>query len=55
MELKNTYVLRTDDDNFRKAFDKFLADHCKKNNVNAAVFELNGIGADKVMEIVFED
>lgn len=53
MELKNTYVIRTDDDNFRKALDEFLASHCEERDANAAVFEMNQKGAKEVMEIVF--
>lgn len=30
VELKNTYVIRTDDNQFRKALDKFLASHCEE-------------------------
>ena len=54
MELKNTYVIRTDDSDFRQALDKFLSIHCKEHNANAAVFKLNEKGAKDVMEIVFE-
>lgn len=54
MELKNTYVIRTDDNDFRKALDKFLSSHCKESDANAVVFELNEKGAKEVMEIVFE-
>lgn len=54
MELKNTYVIRTDDIEFRKALDKFLSSHCQYKDVNAAVFELNELGAEKIMEVVYE-
>lgn len=54
MELKSTYVIRTDDNQFRKELDKFLASHCKENGVNAAVFDMNEEGAEKVMEVVYE-
>lgn len=54
VELKNTYVIRTDDDDFRKELDKFLASHCKENSVNAAVFDMNEKGAEKVMNVVCE-
>lgn len=54
MELKNTYVIRTDDNDFRQALDEFLSSHCEEHDANAAVFELNEKGAKDVMEIVFE-
>jgi len=54
VELKNTYVIRTGDNKFRKALELFLADHCKKINVNAVFFEMNEEGAEKVMEVVYE-
>ena len=54
MELKNTYVIRTDDNDFRQALDEFLSSHCAERDANAAVFELNEKGAKEVMEIVFE-
>lgn len=54
MELKNTYVIRTDDNDFRKKLDEFLSNHCKKHDKNAAVFKLNEKGAEEVMEIVFK-
>ncbi|MER2126313.1 hypothetical protein [Solibacillus sp.] len=53
VELNNTYVIRTDDENFKEALGKFLSQHCtKESNVNAAVYELNAKGAKEVMEIV---
>lgn len=54
VELKNTYVIRTDDNDFRKVLDDFLFSHCKEHDANAAVFELNEKGAKEVMGIVFE-
>lgn len=54
VELKNTYVIRTDDNEFRKVLDKFLANHCKEINVNAAVFDMSEEGSKKVMEVVYE-
>lgn len=55
VELKNTYVIRTDDNDFRKELDKFLASHCEKKGKNAAVFDMTEKGAEKVMEVVYED
>ena len=55
LKLKNTYVIRTDDNDFRQALDEFLSSHCKERDANAAVFELNEKGAKEVMEIVFEE
>ena len=55
LKLKNTYVIRTDDNDFRQALDEFLSSHCAERDANAAVFELNEKGAKEVMEIVFEE
>lgn len=52
IELKNTFVIRTDDKKFEKALISFLTEHCNDNEVNAAYFNLNEEGANKVMEIV---
>lgn len=53
VELNNTFVIRTDDKNFKEALGEFLSNHCtKKSNVNATVYELNAKGAKEVMEIV---
>lgn len=54
-KLNNTYVIRTDDEKFKAFLDKALADHCIKNDVNAAFFELNKQGAEKVMNVVWEE
>lgn len=54
VELKNTYVIRTDDDRLGKELDNFLVSHCKEKEVNAAIFDLNEDGAEKVMDVVYE-
>lgn len=54
-KLNNTYVIRTDDKKFKDFLDKALADHCNKNDLNAAFFELNERGAKKVMDVVWEE
>ncbi|MER2172248.1 MAG: hypothetical protein ABS938_16650 [Psychrobacillus psychrodurans] len=54
IDLKNTFVIRTDDENFKDALGEFLSDHCDANKVNAAYYGLNETGVKKVMEIVFE-
>lgn len=55
MELKNTFVLRTDDNEFKQAINGFLSDYCNDKPVNFAVYELNDVGAAKVMDIVLEE
>ncbi|QPR69600.1 hypothetical protein I6G82_08450 [Lysinibacillus macroides] len=55
VKLGNTFVIRTDDENFKQAIDQFLASHCDENKVNAACYDLNEVGAKKVMDIVFEE
>lgn len=52
-DLKNTFIIRTDDENFKDALGEFLSEHCDANKVNAAYYGLNETGAKKVMEIVF--
>lgn len=54
VKLENTFVIRTDDENFQEAIGQFLSEHCDKNKVNAACFDLNETGAKKVMDIVNE-
>lgn len=54
VNLDNTFVIRTDDKDFKEALGQFLSNHCDKNNVNAACYGLNETGAKKVMDIVFE-
>lgn len=54
VDLKNTFVIRTDDANFKEALGQFLSEHCDVNKVNAACYDLNETGAKKVMGIVFE-
>lgn len=55
VDLKNTFVIRTDDENFQDAIARFLSDHCETNKVNVACYDLNEVGAKKVMDIVFEE
>jgi hypothetical protein len=52
--MKNTFVLQTDDNNFKKAISEFLSKHCKDIDVNVAIYEMNQVGADEVMKIVKE-
>ncbi|WP_342471616.1 hypothetical protein MHH70_12430 [Metasolibacillus sp. FSL H7-0170] len=54
VKLENTFVIRTDDENFKEEIALFLSNHCTKNKVNAAIYDLNEVGAQKVMQIVFE-
>lgn len=52
--MENTFVLQTDDKEFKKAISIFLSSHCAQKNVNVAIYELNNSGATKVMDIVKE-
>ncbi|MER2190640.1 MAG: hypothetical protein ABS951_06730 [Solibacillus sp.] len=54
VDLKNTFVVRTDDENFEQALIQFLSSRCEEEKVNAAYYGLNEVGAKKVMNIVFE-
>lgn len=54
VNLENTFVIRTDDKDFKQAINEFLSSHCDKNKVNAACYDLSKTGAKKVMDIVFE-
>ena len=54
VDLENTFVIQTDDENFKEAIGQFLSEHCDTNKVNAACYDINKEGAKKVMEIVFE-
>ncbi|MEN8702476.1 hypothetical protein [Bacillus infantis] len=50
--MKNMFILKTDDDScsFKKKLDKFLADHCKNTETNAAVYEVNECIKEKVQK-----
>lgn len=52
--MHKVFVLKTDSDSgsFRKKLDKFLATYCKETDTNAAVFELNNSGKEKVEEVI---
>lgn len=53
--MEQTFVIRTDDKNFREALSMFISEHCDKNRqVNFAIYDLNQEGGKKVMEIVNE-
>ncbi len=54
VDLKNTFVIRTGDENFKEVISQFLSEHCDTNKVNAACYDLSETGAKKVMDIVFE-
>lgn len=54
VNLEETFVIRTDDVEFEQALIQFLIDRCDMNKINAAYFHLNGLGAEKVMEIIKE-
>lgn len=53
-ELKNTYVIRTDDEKFQSALSMFLLNHCNSENVNATYFKMSEEGAEKVMKVVLD-
>ncbi|MGE8004248.1 hypothetical protein [Lysinibacillus sp. NPDC093216] len=55
VKLENTFVIRTDDKAFEQALIEFLSNHCDNKKVNAAYFNLNKVGTEKVMAIVQED
>jgi hypothetical protein len=50
--MENTFVIQTDDENFKEAVSIFLSKHCKDNDVNAAIYEMTSVGAKEVMRIV---
>ncbi|MER2107435.1 MAG: hypothetical protein ABS949_10900 [Solibacillus sp.] len=54
VDFKNTFVIRTDDENFEQALIQFLSGHCDEEKVNAVYYGLNEVGTKKVMDIVFE-
>ena len=54
VDLNNTFVIQTDDENFINALRLFLSQHCDDNKVNEACYDLNEIGGKKVMDIVYE-
>lgn len=55
VKLENTFVIRTDDKAFEQALIEFLSNHCDNKKVNAAYFNFNKVGAEKVMAIVQEE
>lgn len=52
--MEHTFVLRTDDTNFKEAIAIFLSTHCDKNKVNVAIYEMKQAAGEKVMQIVKE-
>ncbi|KOS64649.1 hypothetical protein FJQ98_14240 [Lysinibacillus agricola] len=55
VNLENTtFVIRTDDKRFDQALIEFLSNHCDNKKGNAVYFNLNKVGAKKVMAIVQE-
>ncbi|MEK3955644.1 MULTISPECIES: hypothetical protein [unclassified Psychrobacillus] len=49
---KNTFVLQSTDENFKESLIEFLSNHCTKNEVHTAYFEMDHEGSQKVMAIV---
>ncbi|MEX3623749.1 hypothetical protein [Viridibacillus arvi] len=52
MELEHTFIIKTDDKDFKEAISIFLSTHCDRNNVNAAIYELEQDASERVMQIV---
>ncbi|MCK0471414.1 hypothetical protein [Halalkalibacter sp. APA_J-10(15)] len=50
--MKGTFVLQTNDEHFKQAISEFLFEYCKDNDVHVDIYEMNTVGAIKVMEIV---
>jgi len=53
-EMEHTFVIRTDDKDFKEAISTFLSKHCDENKVTAAIYEMAQEGGEKVMQIVNE-
>ena len=52
--MKNVFVIQTNDEDIKEALNEFLALRCGQNKVDAVVYELNEVGAKKVLQIVNE-
>lgn len=53
-EMEHTFVIRTEDKDFKEAISTFWSKHCDENKVTAALYEMAHDGGEKVMQIVNE-
>ncbi|QPA61334.1 hypothetical protein [Lysinibacillus sphaericus] len=52
--MEHTFVIRTNDKDFKEAISTFLSKHCDKNKVTTDIYEMTQDSGEKVMQIVNE-
>lgn len=50
--MENVFIVQTNDKKFKEAMSIFLSKHCKDNDVNVAIYEMDTSGGKEVMDII---